>query len=213
MIDTGCGSPADVLPRIFEPFFTTKEAGRGTGLGLATVFGIVRQHGGFVNVSSETNLGTAFEICLPESTPAAATEEAPRPRVAAGGTETILVVEDEPAVRHLVRSLLRRRGYTVLEASSGVDALKVWNDPAHRDRIALLLTDMVMPDGVSGQELARRLRAEKPGLKVVFSSGYSAEIAGRELKLADGENFLQKPFTSDVLLETVRRALDGQAAA
>ena len=213
VIDTGCGIPADVLPRIFEPFFTTKEAGRGTGLGLATVFGIVRQHGGFVNVSSETNLGTAFEICLPESAPAVATEEAPRPRAAAGGTETILVVEDEPAVRHLVRSLLRRRGYTVLEASSGVDALKVWNDPAHRDRIALLLTDMVMPDGVSGQELARRLRAEKPGLKVVFSSGYSAEIAGRELKLADGENFLQKPFTSDVLLETVRRALDGQAPA
>ena len=126
---------------------------------------------------------------------------------------TILVVEDEPAVRHLVRSLLRRRGYTVLEAGSGVDALKVWNDPAHREQIALVLTDMVMPDGLSGLDLARRLRAEKPELSVVFTSGYSAEIAGRELKLAQGENFLQKPFTSEVLLETVRRALDGQAAA
>ena len=209
--DTGSGIPADVLPRIFEPFFTTKEAGRGTGLGLATVFGIVRQHGGFVNVASEPGLGTTFEICLPETAPPEAAAEAPRARTVAGGTETILVVEDEPAVRHLVRSLLRRRGYTVFEAGNGIEALKIWQE--HGDHISLVLTDMVMPDGVSGQELARRLRAENPGLKVVFSSGYSAEIAGRELKLADGENFLQKPFTSEALLEMVRHAIDARPAA
>ena len=209
--DTGSGIPADVLPRIFEPFFTTKEAGRGTGLGLATVFGIVRQHGGFVNVASEPGLGTSFEICLPETAPPEAAAETPRVRAAVGGTETILVVEDEPAVRHLVRSLLRRRGYTVFEAGNGLEALKLWQE--HGDHISLVLTDMVMPDGMSGLDLARRLRAANPGLRVVFSSGYSAEIAGRELKLADGENFLQKPFTSDALLEMVRRAIDARPAA
>jgi PAS domain S-box-containing protein len=210
VVDTGCGIPADVLPRIFEPFFTTKEAGKGTGLGLATVFGIVRQHGGWLNVSSEVGQGTTFDIYLPLAAQTGA-EPAPRRRTIAGGSETLLVVEDEASVRTLVRSILERRGYTVLEAANGVDALKLWE--AHRDRIALLFTDMVMPDGISGQDLARRLRTERPDLRVVFSSGYSPEIAGRELRLAAGENFLPKPFTSDVLLEVVRQAIDARPTA
>ncbi|MCC6988468.1 MAG: PAS domain S-box protein [Acidobacteria bacterium] len=209
--DTGCGIPADVLPRIFEPFFTTKEAGKGTGLGLATVFGIVRQHGGWVTVASEPGQGTTFRILLPAI--AATLEQVndrakPAPR---GGTETVLVVEDEPSVRTLVRAILQRRGYTVIEAASGVEALKLWD--AHRAQVSLLLTDLVMPDGVNGQELARRLRLDMPGLRVVFSSGYSSEIAGRELKLGAGENFLQKPFSADTLSEMVRRALDTPPAA
>ena len=209
--DTGSGIAPDVLPRIFEPFFTTKEAGKGTGLGLATVFGIVRQHGGWVTVSSEPGQGTTFRILLPATTDSAdqAGERAkPAPR---GGTETVLVVEDEPSVRMLVRAILQRRGYTVIEASSGVEALKLWH--AHRAQVSLVLTDLVMPDGVNGQELARRLRRDMPGLRVVFSSGYSPEIAGRELKLGAGENFLQKPFSADTLSEIVRRALDTPPAA
>ncbi|MEZ5415739.1 MAG: PAS domain S-box protein [Vicinamibacterales bacterium] len=205
--DTGGGIAADVLPRIFEPFFTTKEAGRGTGLGLATVFGIVRQHGGWLNVASEVGRGATFDVYLPASVELqpAAEPRASRP-APVGGTETLLVVEDEASVRSLVRSVLERRGYAVLEASNGVEALKVW--AARRDAISLVFTDMVMPEGISGQELARRLRAEKPDLRVVFSSGYSPEIAGRELKLGTGENFLQKPFTTEQLLDQVRQALD-----
>ena len=209
--DTGSGIAPDVLPRIFEPFFTTKEAGKGTGLGLATVFGIVRQHGGWVTVSSEPGQGTTFRIFLPataDSAEQAGERAKPAPR---GGTETVLVVEDEPSVRMLVRAILQRRGYTVIEASSGVEALKLWD--AHRAQVSLVLTDLVMPDGVNGQELARRLRADMPGLRVVFSSGYSSEIAGRELKLGAGENFLQKPFSADTLSEIVRRALDTPPAA
>ena len=209
--DTGTGIPPEVLPRIFEPFFTTKEAGKGTGLGLATVFGIVRQHGGWVTVASEPGQGTTFRIFLPAIAPGLEqVADRAKPQVR-GGTETVLVVEDEPSVRMLVRAILQRRGYTVIEASSGVEALKLWD--AHRDRVSLVLTDLVMPDGVSGQELARRLRADMPGLRVVFSSGYSAEIAGRELKLGVGENFLQKPFSADTLSEIVRRALDTPPAA
>ena len=209
--DTGSGIAPDVLPRIFEPFFTTKEAGKGTGLGLATVFGIVRQHGGWVTVSSEPGQGTTFRIFLPATTDSAdlaGERTKPTPR---GGTETVLVVEDEPSVRMLVRAILQRRGYTVIEASSGVEALKLWD--AHRAEVSLVLTDLVMPDGVNGQELARRLRADMPGLRVVFSSGYSSEIAGRELRLGNGENFLQKPFSADTLSEIVRRALDTPPAA
>ncbi|MBZ0089875.1 MAG: response regulator, partial [Thermoanaerobaculia bacterium] len=128
----------------------------------------------------------------------------PAPR---GGTETILLVEDDAAVRELAREVLEQRGYRVLEASSGAEALRAW--PAVRDQVALVLTDLVMPDGVSGHELAERLRAERARLAVVFTSGYSAELAGRELALPGGEAFLQKPFSSNTLLETVRRCLDG----
>ncbi len=206
--DTGCGIAPEVLPRIFEPFFTTKGPGQGTGLGLATVFGIVRQHRGWIEVQSEPGRGTRFQIFLPAldavSAPGVRDEARPAPR---GGTETLLLVEDDAAVRKVAMATLQRHGYRVVEASSGAEALRVW--PAVRDQVALLLTDLVMPEGVNGHELARRLRAERAGLKVIYMSGYSADMAGQELALSRGEHFLQKPFPIDTLLEIVRRCLDG----
>jgi PAS domain S-box-containing protein len=206
--DTGQGISPEHLPRIFEPFFTTKEPGKGTGLGLATVFGIVKQHGGTITVESGIGQGTTFRILLPAEpagTAAVAVDAGQgEPR---GGTEMILVVEDEPSVRRLTRVLLEGRGYRVVEASSGVDALRVWEQ--HGRSIDLLLTDIVMPEGLSGRDLAARLHALRPDLPVVFTSGYSADIAGRELSLLEGQNFLQKPFTRPELLHIVRRSLDG----
>jgi len=204
--DTGTGIPPEVLPRIFEPFFTTKDAGKGTGLGLATVFGIVQQHRGWVDVTTEVGRGTAIDVYLPSAPPASSrtsTSTAVRP---SGGTETILVVEDEAAVRRLLRMTLERRGYRVIEVSTGADALKVWG--AHQAEVALLLTDVLMPGGVSGHDLSRRLRAQAPGLRVIYCSGYNPETAGRDLTIGEGEAFLQKPFTATDLLATVRRLLD-----
>jgi len=204
--DTGVGIPPEILPRVFEPFFTTKEPGKGTGLGLATVFGIVKQHRGWIHIDSEPGRGTSFQVCFPAlAADAVAPRETARP-VPRGGTETILLVEDDPAVRRLAQVTLERHGYHVVTASSGADALRVW--PSVRDRVALVLTDLVMPDAVSGHDLAQRLRAGRADLKVIYMSGYSAEIAGRELALRVGENFLQKPFPIDTLLEAVRRSLD-----
>ena len=205
--DTGSGIPPEILPKIFEPFFTTKEAGKGTGLGLATVFGIVKQHQGWIKVDNRPGQGVTFQVFLPASTePAvegAPAEAKPQPR---GGTETILVVEDEAVVRKLVRKILERHGYNILEASNGVEALQRWED--NRGTVALLLTDLVMPGGMSGQELARQLVANQPQLKVIYTSGYSADIAGREFQLRPGEAFLQKPCPTAQLVETVRRSLD-----
>ena len=205
--DEGMGIPVEFLSRIFEPFFTTKEAGKGTGLGLATVFGIVKQHRGWINVESEMGCGTAFHICLPASEAGACEVEVerrgPEP---CGGVETILLTEDEPIVRSLIRELLEQKGYCVLEAGTGAEARQVWNE--RRESIALLLTDMVMPGGMTGQQLARELQMASADLKVVYITGYSAEIAGRTLELRAGENFLQKPFAPDMLLETIRRSLD-----
>ena len=208
--DTGEGIATEHLTRIFEPFFTTKGPGKGTGLGLATVFGIVRQHDGFIRVTSERGGGTRFDVHFPASLPAIAPDavsSAPvKPR---GGPETILVVEDEPSVRTLTRIVLQRAGYNVLVAEDGRAALEVWAE--HGERIDLLLTDMVMPGGMSGRELAAELLAVRPRLAVIFTSGYSADIAGRELSLEQGRNFVQKPSGPQVLLETVRRCLDSQS--
>jgi PAS domain S-box-containing protein len=203
--DAGCGIPPEILPRIFEPFFTTKEVGKGTGLGLATVFGIVKQHRGWLTVNSKVGEGTTFKVFLPalDAAVAETSEPVAKPR---GGTETILLVEDDAAVRKSTVTILRLRGYRVLEAGSGPEALKIWRD--QRDGIALLFTDLVMPGGLTGRQLAASLQAEKPGLKVIFASGYSAEIAGREIQLQDGENFIQKPVYPDNLLRTIRDCLD-----
>lgn len=208
--DNGAGIAPEVLPRIFEPFFTTKGPGHGTGLGLATVFGIVKQHRGWISVAAQPGQGAAFEVLLP----AVSGQESPPPvRPTPGdfrGTETILLVEDEPAVRRATSSALRRHGYTVVEATQGAEALERF--AASKAPIDLVLTDLVMPGGMGGRDLAARLVSIRPGLKVVFMSGYSLETAGRELKLGPREAFLQKPFETQSLLETLRTLLDARSS-
>ena len=210
--DTGTGIQADTISRIFEPFYTTKEVGKGTGLGLATVYGIVRQHQGWIDVESQMNSGTTFKIYLPGNTVQAEKHhEPPRGAAVEGGTETILVVEDEPALRELVVEILKLYGYNVFSAGSGVAALDVWQDK--KKAIDLLLTDMVMPEGISGRDLADRLVREKPSLKVIYTSGYSPGMAGKDLALLEGFNFLPKPYPPARLAEVVRECLHPTASA
>jgi CheY-like chemotaxis protein len=212
VIDTGEGISAENLPRIFEPFFTTKEVGKGTGLGLATVYGIVKQHRGWITAESEAGAGATFRVFLPLVMKPAPTEPKAAARASMpGGTETILLVEDERPLRAIVRGILERLGYRVLEAQSGLTALEVWRK--HRHEVALLFTDLVMPDGMSGRELAESLRKDAPGLRVIYSSGYSAEVVGRSLNLQEGVNFLQKPYRHDKLALAVRQALDSAPVA
>jgi PAS domain S-box-containing protein len=206
--DTGAGIRPELLPHIFEPFFTTKEVGKGSGLGLATVYGIVRQHRGWIDVASEPGRGTTFCFYLPVTTAERgsadrrASDETELPR----GSETILVVEDEDALRQLVVGLLEKCGYTVHAVRSGVQALAQW--PALRGRVQLLLTDMVMPGGVTGRDLAARLTADFPKLRVIFTSGYTAAQVATGAPLVEGVNFLQKPYQPEQLAHIVRAALD-----
>jgi signal transduction histidine kinase/DNA-binding response OmpR family regulator len=205
--DTGCGMDHVTLSRVFEPFFTTKEFGKGTGLGLAMVYGIVKQHQGWVEVQSRVGQGTTFKIFLPpDQRDSGSQHEAMPGEERLRGTETLLVVEDEPPVRWIVKDVLGRYGYRVLEAGNGVEALALWHQ--HHGEIALLLTDVVMPVGLTGQELAEKFSAHKPGLKVIFISGYSLHVAGKGFSEADGLNFLQKPFDGAKLAWAVRRCLD-----
>jgi PAS domain S-box-containing protein len=240
--DSGTGIAPEVLRQIFEPLFTTKAAGKGTGLGLATVHGIVKQHQGWIQVQTDVGRGTSFEIYLPvpgsEHLPSAEADvphpgtfweraEPARPAAsvplrsstshdrdsgaaAEKGKESILVVEDEVSVRQMVTLILQKCGYQVLTAGSGVHALEVWRE---RDRdIDLLITDMVMPMGVSGSQLAERLRQEKPALKVIFTSGYVAEASGFDTCMPDRAIFLQKPYSPRQLAQTVRHFLDEPSA-
>jgi two-component system, cell cycle sensor histidine kinase and response regulator CckA len=205
--DSGCGMDTATMERIFEPFFTTKGVGKGTGLGLATVYGIVKQHRGWVEVASQVGVGTTFKVFLPVVQMAVThTELISRQDPIRGGTETIFVVEDEPSLRELVIKVLRNYGYQVIEASHGKEAIRVWQSTAVKP--ALLLTDMMMPEGMTGWELAERIRVDTPDLKVLFTSGYSPEIFGGEVKLDDRANFLPKPFHPRILAETVRACLD-----
>ena len=208
--DTGHGMDPATLARIFEPFFTTKEIGKGTGLGLATVYGIVKQHQGWIDVESQVGKGTTFKVFLPASAKAPAPRDPRKPKEAPGGHETILLVEDEPALRELVQEILERKGYHILEAANGVQALKVWAN--HKDEIDLLLTDMMMPEGVSGRELAEQVLAERPELKVICSSGYSLDVVSPEFASRDGLIFLQKPYDPELLAQTVRDCLDAVMA-
>jgi PAS domain S-box-containing protein len=206
--DTGCGIPPENLSRIFEPFFTTKEVGKGTGLGLATVYGIVKQHEGWVEVESVVGKGTTFRIYIPHIAEERRTETSAAQIIVRGGTETILLVEDEKPVRELVARILQKQGYTVMQAGAGAEAVEVWR--AHKDKIHLLLTDLIMPGAMNGRELAEALWAERPDLKVIFTSGYSADIVGKDFKIESDLNFLQKPYHPQTLALTVRRCLDGK---
>ncbi len=205
--DTGCGMDPITLNRIFEPFFTTKETGKGTGLGLATVYGIIKQHQGWIEVDSSVGAGTTFRLYFPTShRTAEAVPNSMAEKKIRGGAETILVVEDEEALRELVTEILELYGYRVVSAESGVAALRVWDK--HRDEIDLLLTDMVMPEGISGRDLAERLTLMDPELKVIYTSGYSPGMAGKDLALLEDCNFLPKPYPPTRLAEVVRDSLD-----
>jgi two-component system cell cycle sensor histidine kinase/response regulator CckA len=207
--DTGSGIPPENLTRIFEPFFTTKEVGKGTGLGLATVYGIVKQHQGWVEVESTVGKGTTFRIYIPyvgeEQTQ---TEKPTMQIIIRGGTEIILLVEDEKSVRELVARVLEKHGYKVMQAGAGAEAVEVWR--SHKDEIQLLLTDLIMPGNMNGRELAEALWMERPELKVIFTSGYSADIVGKDFKIESDLNFLQKPYHPQTLALAVRRCLDGK---
>jgi CheY-like chemotaxis protein len=209
--DTGVGIPRALQDRIFEPFFTTKEQGKGTGLGLATVYGIVKQSGGDIEVDSAPGRGTRFRIYLPVVD---ALEPYPEREPAGGapmrGSETVLLVEDEEAVRELARDILESHGYTVLEATNGGEALLACE--RHAGPIHLLLTDVVMPR-LSGRELAERIGPMRPEMRVMYMSGYTDDAIIRHGVLDADTVLLQKPFTADVLARRVRERLDGAAHA
>jgi two-component system, cell cycle sensor histidine kinase and response regulator CckA len=203
--DTGTGITPEVQARLFEPFFTTKDPGKGTGLGLATVHGIVARSGGSVNVHSEMGKGTSFKVYFPRANAAEmVVEAAPPPVRMHPGSETVLLVEDAEGLRELTKRLLERLGYTVLVAGNADEAVRLFEaNPS----IALLLTDVVMP-GASGPELTRRLAEQRPELRVVYMSGYTEEAIVHHGVLNPGIAFLHKPFTSKALGRKIREALD-----
>jgi two-component system cell cycle sensor histidine kinase/response regulator CckA len=207
--DTGSGMSADVLEHLFEPFFTTKGAGHGTGLGLATVYGIVTQSGGHVSVDSELDHGSTFKVYLPRVESAAPRRPAAATPPPARGRETILVVEDESEVRELIREILEAHGYEVLDAAGYEAALGVSDD--HPGPIALVVTDVIMP-GRNGRELAAELSRRRPALRVLYMSGYTDEVIARQGILERGVAFLPKPFAPVGLAAKVREVLDGAAA-
>jgi len=209
--DNGAGIPPEHLPRLFEPFFTTKGPGEGTGLGLATAYGIVQQHGGTVRVTSHVGHGTSMEVWLPLSDATLP----PAAHVPADGTDgdeardvnatTILVVEDEDQVRRLMQRVLEREGYVVRTAASGREALEWW--PGGGSDVDLVITDLVMPGNLSGTALARALREARPGLPIVFTSGYDPEYNPADVTMVPGDNFIPKPATTEQILSVVRRQL------
>ncbi|HUJ72387.1 MAG TPA: ATP-binding protein, partial [Verrucomicrobiae bacterium] len=207
--DTGGGMTDEVKARLFEPFFTTKPQGQGTGLGLATCYGVVKQSGGHITYYSEVDHGTTFKVYLPRiSVRASSVPTAPSAPATSGGKETILLVEDDHAVRGLNARLLRAKGYTVIEAANGREALRVV-DQRQGNSVKLLLTDVIMPE-MGGKELAQHFRAAHPDTKVLFCSGYTQEAIDRGGELEPGTAFLQKPFTPMLLASKIREVLDNQ---
>ncbi len=204
--DTGCGMSSEIKKHIFEPFFTTKEIGRGTGLGLATVYGIIKQSGGSIEVYSEEGVGTTFKIYLPRvAEQAARVENKVVSLELPEGTETILLVEDEEMVRHLARQILEECGYTVIEARNGLDALEIYEQSDYK--FDLLITDVVMPE-MGGSQLAEILRTKSTDLKILFTSGYTDDAVVRHGVIEDGSNFIQKPFTAEALTNKIREILN-----
>jgi CheY-like chemotaxis protein len=202
--DTGCGMSSEVQAHLFEPFFTTKEVGKGTGLGLSTVYGIVTQSDGHIEVESTLERGTTFKVYLPRVQEMAPKPEGRTVNALPGGSETVLVVEDADMVRYYTRRVLQESGYNVLEAANGDMALRETADQT--GPIHLLVTDVVMP-GMSGRELAERLAAQRPGLRVLFLSGYTDDAIIRH-GVGAGAAFLQKPFSPEELTRKIREILD-----
>lgn len=208
--DTGPGMEAAVVKHLFEPFFTTKDVGKGMGLGLATVHGMVNQNKGWIEVQSEIGKGTTFDLYFPVAVPPPQkAPEKPLPLPDLSAKETVLIVEDEEVLRDMLREILSANGYRVLEAANGPDALRLWEQ--NRGGIELLLTDNVLPDEMSGQDLACKLREADPFLPVIFSSGYSQEMLQAKQETAAGYSFLSKPYRPAQLLEVVRDALRAAA--
>ena len=206
--DTGCGIEPDHLSKVFEPFFSTKEVGKGTGLGLATVYGIVKQHKGWMSVDSKVGSGTAFKVYLPFfEAKASITKPAAEPPKPTTGHETILLVEDEGTIREMAKMFLETQGYQVMEASNGPEAVGIWEKD--QNRIDLVVTDLVMPEGLTGRQLAERLQKDRADLKVIFSSGYSCDLFGEDSVLDADTNFLQKPYRLNTLAQMIRDCLDG----
>jgi CheY-like chemotaxis protein len=203
--DTGVGMDPGTRARIFEPFFTTKQGGGGRGLGLSTVYGIVEQSGGRISVDSEPAQGTTFTLYFPRYWGPEAAVGTAAQRTPETGTETVLLVEDEAAVRASVRRLLEWHGYTVIEARSGTEALRVYD--AHEGEIPLVLTDVVMPE-MGGYELVELLRARRPEIRVVFMSGYAERALTSPGAVPSGSGYLEKPFTVETLMRRIREVLD-----
>ena len=208
--DTGCGMERSVLQRIFEPFFTTKEVGKGTGLGLATVYGIVKQHQGWIEVQSKVGIGTTFKVFFPVADGAGllTVNTLSESEAVQGGPETILLVEDEKDLLELMREVLQQYKYRILTASCGAEALQVWNE--QNGRIDLLLTDMIMPGGMTGDELAAEMKRRKPDLKIIYASGYTSAFVGRNFGQADVA-FLAKPYQPQQVAQLIRDTLDTSA--
>ena len=203
--DDGCGMDTEIREKLFEPFFTTKAMGEGTGLGLSMIYGIIRQNNGFIGVASTPEKGTVFDIYLPRDTGPPVPDPEIGRRTTSGGTETILVVEDEAAILEMVRDMLENMGYQVLTANTPARALDIGK--AHPDKISLLMTDVIMPE-MNGKDLARRLTAAHPGLKTLFMSGYTADVIAHHGILEENVAFIQKPFSMNELAKRVRDVLD-----
>ena len=205
VIDTGCGMSVETRRRVFEPFYTTKELGKGTGLGLANVYGVVHQHGGLAKVESELGSGTTFTICLPVVNTRFADDASEDPPPVCGGAEIVLLAEDEEPVRNLTQRILEQAGYTVLAATDGAEALRLFRQ--NRSAISLVLLDAVMPN-LSGCEVFAQIRVESPETKIIFVSGYSQETALAGMDLGAAVRLIAKPFDAATLLRTVREVIE-----
>jgi CheY-like chemotaxis protein len=205
--DEGSGIAPELVPHLFEPFFTTKDVGKGTGLGLASVYGVIKQHAGWIEVESAPGHGATFKVFLPtDPAPPVPRRLPPPPAPLPEGKETILLVEDERALRRLAKNVLERHGYQVLEANSGAEALAVWSE--HAREVDLVMTDIIMPGGMSGRILAEQLLEKRKDLKILYTSGYGPDMVGENFNLAEGINFLAKPYHPDRLIRAIRRCLE-----